>query len=260
MVCHGTSANCFSDDGYIPLLNAGFALLTPSRPGYGRTPLKLGATAAQAAEALVGLLDNLNIETCAILAISGGGPTGVALAANHPQRVRRLALIAAVTQPEARINEASFESQRAFYGPLHGATWAMLGLLSRLSPYRMAKQTLAIFSTHSPEDALRRLSADDVAAVSRFYQRLSSRRGALNDLTHTVGKDLLQGMRAPTLVIHSREDRAVPFSHAEWAMQHIPRAALCESGFTGHFYWIGPDYQRISQELIAFFRVNTVLS
>ncbi len=33
LVSHGTSSDCFSHDGYAPLLESGFSLLTPSRPG-----------------------------------------------------------------------------------------------------------------------------------------------------------------------------------------------------------------------------------
>ena len=258
LVCHGTSCNCFSTDDSAPLQEAGFSVLRPSRPGYGRTPLKVGRTAAQAAEALVALLDNLEIATCAVIAISGGGPTGVALAALFPERVKRLALVAAVTQPEERPNEPAYRSQAAFYGPMHGMMWGMLGLISNLSPRSMAKQTLTIFSSHDPEDGLRRLSADDVAAIRRFYQGQSSRQGALNDGAHTVGADVLKVVRQPTLVIHSREDRSVPFSHAEWSLKNIPHAELCEAGFTGHFFWIGPDFQRISQRLVTFLRANCV--
>ena len=256
LACHGTSSNCFSNDAYAPLLEAGFAVLTPSRPGYGRTLLKVGASAAEAADALVALLDSLEIKTCTVMAISGGGPTGVALTANWSQRVRRLALIAAITRPEDRANEPAYHNQIAFYGPMHGVTWNMLCLVSRLSPQNMARQSMAIFSNHDPEDALRRLTPDDVKDICRFYQRHSSRVGALNDLTHTVGKELLQRVQVPTLVIHSREDKSVPFSHAEWSLAHIPHAELCESGFTGHFYWVGPDYQRVSQQLVAFLRAD----
>ena len=87
LVCHGTSSNCFSTEQAVPLVEAGFSVLTPSRPGYGRTPLEVGRSAAQAAQALVALLDSLQIPTCSVLAISGGGPTGVALAAGFPERV-----------------------------------------------------------------------------------------------------------------------------------------------------------------------------
>jgi pimeloyl-ACP methyl ester carboxylesterase len=256
LVCHGTSSSCFSDEGSAALLEAGFAVLTPSRPGYGRTPLKVGASVTQAAEAMIALLDYLNIKTCAVKAISGGGPTGVALAAIYPERVRRLALIAAITKTDGRTHEPSYESQKAFYGPLHGMFWKMLGLISRLSPAGMARQTMTIFSTHDPEEVLRQLTAEDIQKICGFYQGRSSRLGAVNDLGHTVGKELLQKVQSPTLVLHSREDKSVPFSHAEWALAHIPNAELCESGVTGHFYWVGPDFKRVSQRLITFLRVG----
>lgn len=254
LVCHGTSSDCFSEDGYDPLLAAGFSLLTPSRPGYGRTSSKVGASAKAAAEAMVALLDTLRIRNCMVMAVSGGGPTGIALAANWPQRIDRLALVAAISRPEARVQEPSYQSQVAFYGPMHNLTWRMLQLISRLSPNNMARQTMAIFSTHDPQEAVRHLTPEDIKNICHFYQHSSSRRGALNDLTHSVGQELLQSIKVPTLVIHSREDKSVPFSHAEYSLAHISNAELCEGGFTGHFFWIGPDYPRISQRLVEFLK------
>jgi pimeloyl-ACP methyl ester carboxylesterase len=162
--------------------------------------------------------------------------------------------VAAITKTEGRAHEPAYQSQKTFYGPLHGIFWNMLGMISRLSPSGMARQTMALFSTHDPEEVFRQLSVEDINAICRFYQRHSSRVGAMNDLTHTLGKVFLQRVQAPTLVIHSREDKSVPFSHAEWSLAHIPNAQLCESGVTGHFYWVGPDYQRVSQQLTTFFR------
>src|SRR5690349_3969172 len=102
LVCHGTSSDCFSLCFTRELVAAGFTVLTPSRPGYGRTPLLVGRTAVEAADALVALLDELHIPDCAVMGISGGGPTAVALAACHPLRVKRLLLLAALTCPEER--------------------------------------------------------------------------------------------------------------------------------------------------------------
>ncbi len=102
------------------MTQAGFSLLTPSRPGYGRTPLDVGRSSEQAAEAFIALLDCLNISTCSVIAVSGGGPTGISLAASFPQRIERLVLMAAVSRPEERIHEPSYKSQMAFYGPSHG--------------------------------------------------------------------------------------------------------------------------------------------
>lgn len=254
LVCHGTSSNCFSVEGCDPLVEAGFAVLTPSRPGYGRTPLEAGRSAKEAAGALIALLDCLGIKTCGVKAVSGGGPTGVALAAFHPDRVQRLALAEAITKTEDRLHEPAYQRQKSFYGPLHGMFWNMLGLVSRLSPSSMAKQTMAIFSTHDTEEVFKQLTPEDIDAICRFYQGSSSRKGAMNDLMHTLGKEVLQKVQTPTLVIHSREDKSVPFSHAEWSLAHIPNVELCESGVTGHFYWVGPDSQRISNQLVSFFK------
>ncbi len=115
LVCHGVSSNCFYTDTSLPLVEAGFSVLTPSRPGYGRTPLEIGASAEQAAQALIALLDNLKIQTCAVVAISGGGPTGITLAAKFPARVTSLVLADAVSHPEDRPNEPSYKDQTAFY-------------------------------------------------------------------------------------------------------------------------------------------------
>ena len=257
LACHGTSSDCFSTDLAAPLVMAGFSVLTPSRPGYGRTALGVGPSAAKAAQALVALLDCLRIETCAVMAVSGGGPTGVALAEGFPERVKGLMLVAAVTRPEDRPNEPGYKNQTAFYGPMHALTWGMLGIMSRVSPRRMARQTLAIFSTHDPDEALNQLSADGIQQICRFYQGHSSRQGALNDGAHTVGPGLLQSIRQPTLVIHSREDNSVPFSHAEWSLKHIPQAELCEAGIAGHFFWVDPTYDRVSQRMVGF--LNDIL-
>jgi len=256
LVCHGTSSNCFSKDMSAPLMEAGFSVLTPSRPGYGRTPLDAGRTAAEAASGLIALLDSLQIQNCAVIAISGGGPTGAALAAGYPLRVTRLVLAEALTHPENRPNEPSYKNQMSFYGPMHNITWGMLGLMSQLSPRSMARQTLMIFSTHDPDDGLSKLSPEDIKKICRFYQGRSSRKGALADSAHSVGSDLLKSIHQPTLVIHSREDNSVPFSHAEWSLKNIPQAELCEAGITGHFFWVDPEYPRIMKRVIGFLQGN----
>ncbi len=252
LVCHGTSSDCHSGELSSVLVQSGFSVLRPSRPGYGRTPLGAGRSATEAAQALVALLDSLQIRTCAVIAISGGGPTGIALAAGFPQRVTGLILAEAVSYPEHRPSEAAFKNQTVFYGPLHELTWGMLGLISRLSPRAMARQTLAIFSTHDPGEGLSRLTEEDITGICNFYRGRSSRQGALNDARHCVGPDLLQAVHQPTLVIHSREDNSVPFIHADWSLKNIPQAELCESGLTGHFFWIGPDYPRIQHQTVSF--------
>src|SRR5262249_21779045 len=74
------------------LHEAGFTVLTPSRPGYLRTPLTVGAIPEQAADALACLLDILGIDQVRLMGTSGGGPTALQFALRHPGRVRGLVL------------------------------------------------------------------------------------------------------------------------------------------------------------------------
>jgi pimeloyl-ACP methyl ester carboxylesterase len=62
----------------------------------------------------------------------------------------------------------------------------------------------------------------------------------------------LQEIKIPVLVVHSREDKSVPFAHAEWSLQNIPQARLCETGFTGHFIWADPDHAKINAQMADF--------
>jgi class 3 adenylate cyclase len=47
-------------------------------------------------------------------------------------------------------------------------------------------------------------------------------------------RDLLQSIRVPTLVIHRREDRDVPFEHGQYLAAHIPGAELVELPGAAH--------------------------
>ena len=254
LLLHGTSQDCRDELLGAGLPEAEFRLLQPSRPGYGRTPLSVGQTAEQAAEAMAALLDAVGVAEASLLAVSGGGPTGLLLAARHPERVRKLVLMSAICHTAGRQQEAMFEQQARFYGPSHDMQWRLLGVFSRLFPRAMAKQTLRLFSTHDPEDALRRLTPAEIAALSRFYRKPPYRHGALSDLYHSVPVEALASIRVPTLIVHSREDRSVPFAHAEYAHTHIPQAELYAAPSWSHWVTLGPGADEVKRRVAEFLR------
>lgn len=251
LVLHGTSSDCRSDLGCGPLLEAGFAVLTPSRPGYGRTPLEVGVSAEEAVEAVVSLLDYLKIERVSVIAVSGGGPTGLHLAARFPERVERLVLEAAVCKPFDPERE---ELMRKFYGRFHWLIWGMLRVMSRLFPRMMARQTMVLFSRQNTDEVMRRLNREDLKKIRRFYGNRSSAVGARADLGHRVGEEVFAGIKAPVLVVHSPEDLSVPFENAEYALGRIKGAALVEAGMCGHFIWLGPEAETVDERIVGFLK------
>ena len=73
--------------------------ISVSRPGYLRTPISVGRSPAQQADALAALLDALQVERVAVQGVSGGGPCAVQFAARHADRTSVLFLTCAVSGP-----------------------------------------------------------------------------------------------------------------------------------------------------------------
>ena len=65
-----------------------FRYIIPSRPGYLRTPLSVGKTPMEQAEAFAALLDALKIDKVAVVGGSGGGPSAIEFAVLYPERGR----------------------------------------------------------------------------------------------------------------------------------------------------------------------------
>ena len=81
-----------------PLAIEGYRVVTPSRAGYLRTPLSVGASPADQARALDILLDSLGLDTVAVIAASIGGPSGLAFAEHYGQRISGLFLQSTITK------------------------------------------------------------------------------------------------------------------------------------------------------------------
>lgn len=92
MVLNGGHCSRESRLSHERLIEHGFSVLTPSRPGYDSTPSEMGRTAQEAADALASLMDMLQIPVADVIGISASGPTALAFALRHPSRIRRLVM------------------------------------------------------------------------------------------------------------------------------------------------------------------------
>jgi pimeloyl-ACP methyl ester carboxylesterase len=70
LVMHGGHSNCNEEFGYDFLIENGFSVITPSRPGYGKTSKEAGESLPIACEYYAKLLNQLNMGKVHILAIS----------------------------------------------------------------------------------------------------------------------------------------------------------------------------------------------
>ena len=211
----------------------GFRWVVPSRFGYLRTPMPAdGSTAAQA-DAFAHLLDALGIQRVAILAMSGGVPPSLQFAQRHPKRTTALVLL----------SSAPYTPLTAGEQKLPVPIWLYQALFSSDFPYwllqRVARSSLEpIFDvTPALRAKLTPLEQAFVDDIVNAFQPVTGRTRGLRNEGAAINPDahyLVQEIRTPTLVVHSRDDHINPFAFGEYTAQRIPGAQFMPLMTGGH--------------------------
>ncbi len=251
LVLHGGHVRAGLALGEQELAEAGYTVLAPSRPGYGRTPISTGTSVAGFTDVVRELCAHLGItKVAAVVGISGGGPTAVTMAARHPDLVERLVLESAVGWVPWPDRPIRIGAHLALAAGTERATWALLRALLRVAPDLGLRLLLRALSTLPVRPVVAALRPHDRMALLALYARMRSGHGFLNDLRTTP--DVTADVRQPTLVIATRHDRGVPFAHAEALAAAIPHATLVESHADSHLIWFGPDWPSIADRIQTF--------
>jgi pimeloyl-ACP methyl ester carboxylesterase len=237
---HGTGV---ASDFIVPLekmlLEDGFRLIVPNRPGYGETPLTGNESSTQCADLSAELLTILGIERSAAMGSSGGGLFAAAFAARHPERTACLVLECA---------QLHRWDDRRWLPPAN--QW-MLPLLVRPLLRRLLLRSYRWqFRWQTPAKFLRFESgsrypdlANDTAAlelaaicVEAMRRCLRQPKGFNNDFQVFLNVQTLPlgAIACPTLVIHDPMDPVAPVAHADWACDCIPNAQRFDVEAGGH--------------------------
>jgi len=168
---------------------------------------------------LPALLDELGLERVSLLGGSSGSGTAIAFAAAFPERIDRLVL----------------------YGSYaNGAELAAPGVADTIvktvrAHWGLGSRLLGDIFVHGADSAERErfvrfqreaATAETAAALLEFVYRLDVRAQ-------------LPAVRQPPLVVHRRDDRAVPYRLGREVAAGIPGAALVPLPGTAHFPWLG---------------------
>ena len=177
------------------------------------------------------LVDALSLRTVSLLGMSWGCCTAAAFAARHPERVRCLALVGAYAQGEqiapAALRDAMVATVRAHWGTgsrLLADVWVP-------GADAEARERFA---------RLQRASASPEVAAAM-----------LEVIYATDVRELLPQVAAPALVVHRREDRAMPFAQGREVAALLPEARLVALDGDLHPPWLG-DSDAVLGALTAF--------
>ena len=204
------------------LLGPGCRIIAPSRFGYLNTPIPQDRSIEAQADTYACLLDALEVDRATVVAISAGGPSGLCFALRHPERTAALVLVSAISYggaPEAKVRWHRTRHSLAQESDL--LYW--LGL-------PMARALLLARRDLSPSE--RAVAWQILLAGLPLSERMP---GTRIDRGHRLSPDLpIEQIRAPTLVIHARDDPVVLYAHAEHAVSRIPGAKLLAFERGGH--------------------------
>ena len=117
-----------------------------------------------------------------------------------------------------------------------------------------AKRTISLFSTHDPDDFMKHISKSEIKVLLRLYKRKAYTEGPLIDLMDQPEVSVLERIKAPTLVVHSKEDKSVDFENAEYSALHIKSAELFVSPTWSHFPWFGPHSEEELNKVVGFLK------
>jgi len=218
---------------FFSALTEGHTLVRYDRLGAGlsdrdRTDFTLGIEVMT----LEAVVQSVRLERFALFAQSCAAPTAVAYCARHPDRVTHLVLCGGFL--DGRIL-ARPEVQAALVA-LVRASW---GLGSR---------TLA--DVFAP--GLTAGEASDFAALQRASATADMSARLLRLTFELDAEAQAAAVRTPTLVLHRRHDRAIPFEAGRHAAAHIPDAELVPLEGERHLPWYCGDADRVSGAVLRF--------
>jgi pimeloyl-ACP methyl ester carboxylesterase len=257
LMMHGGHLRASLPLGEEVFADAGYTILAPSRPGYGRTPITTGTSLEGFAEVVAELCEQLGIgSVAAVVGQSAGGPSAVTIAARCPALVERLILQSAVGPlpwpgPLTRLG-----SRVAFSRRTEHLTWALMHILLRRTPAVGLRLLLRNLSLQPVGSVLTALAEPHRDLALALFERMRSGGGFCADLcnfTDIAGyRETAAGVGQAALVISSPTDAAVPFVHALALADALPNARLIASRAPGHFIWFGDDYPAIAATITSF--------
>ena len=207
---------------FFDALGEGHRLVRYDRPGVGlsdRDALPGRLTLDAEVDLLGAMLDELGCERATLFGASSGGCAAIAFAARFPERVERLLLYgtyadgSAIAPPEVR--DAVVQAVRSHWG--------------------LGSRVLADVFLGDEGSAERRRFA-------RAQRESCDAETAAALLEHVYRSDVraqLEHVQAPTVIVHRRGDRAIPYELGVQLAAGIASATLVPLAGRAHFPWIG---------------------
>lgn len=212
------------------VLSSRYRTIAVDMPGWGRSDTAVAGDRDHG-EALLAILDALDIEQAILIGNSMGGMTSVRFAVEHRDRVAKLVVMGAPSpggQPVFSPGGAPTEGLKVLVEGYEDPSPETLMKLVRIMCFDPAFASEALAKQRSeaaranPEHLSNYLAGrlDNTASGNPTYSTIASK---------------LPELDVPTLIVHGRDDRTVHFEHGLRLVSMIPNSRLVVFNRCGHW-------------------------
>lgn len=198
-------------------------------PGWGASDSP-APTERDHVEALIGLLDELGIDSAALVGNSMGGMTSIRAAVERPTRVSHLVTMGAPA-PGPRIFSAGgwSEGMKVLLAGYEDPT---------VENFKRLVSVMAFDPKFATDELAAERSRNAVAHPGHLQNFLDGvAKGFMNGPLAAFGRTarISQPFTAPTLIVHGRDDRTVHFENSLQLVASIPNSRLVLLNRCGHW-------------------------
>ncbi len=253
LVIHGSGGG-FDQGAMIAraVLGEGFRWIAPSRFGYLRSELPPGASFDAQAHAYAELLDALGIDRVAVVALSHGGPSALLFAVLHPERVSSLTLISCGVASSKSAEQAQANRRGDMLTTIFSHDPLYWGVSTFLRPTLMELMGANATVVAGLGGTQRELIDDIIDAMNPVAPRAA---GVAFDNTAQMPNERIAAIRAPTLILHARDDTLQLPSNATFAARTIAGSRIMWFEHGGHLL-IAVEQPAVRAAVQAFIRAH----
>jgi len=232
----------------LPVFAERFRTVAPDLPGFGGTQLpELDEMySVSAARWIARLMDHLGIESAGFVGNSMGGAVVAELAALHPERVRRMAIMGS-----GGLSTATFAPD-----PSEGLE-RLFDFLGDPTRERMVEWLKAMLFDHSLitdeliDERMRNATAEGV--IDRAKAIFGSMFDPKLRQTYTPLWTRAATFATPTLMLWGRDDRMLPYDGAHFANRMLPEIELHTFARCGHWIQVErkTEFERVVTEFLT---------
>jgi pimeloyl-ACP methyl ester carboxylesterase/DNA-binding CsgD family transcriptional regulator len=198
---------------------------------------------------LEAVVDALALDRFPLIGSSKGGPTAIAYAVRHPERVSHLVLLGAYAKGIRRRGTTAEIEQREAMITLMRQGWA------QDNPAYRQMFTMRFL----PDGTLEELHAlNDLQPLACSVDNAVRIERVMGEIDIV---DLLPQVAVPTLVLHCRDDGSIPFEQGRLIASRIPGARFVELEGRNHILLPrNPAWSRFVAEVRDFLKIRSFLA